>query len=673
MIEGDQETSFDADRIRAAGARAVQVNTGAGCHLDAAMVHRALHDLDPPDDSLLVIENVGNLVCPALFDLGERAKVVVISVTEGDDKPLKYPHMFAAADLVVVNKTDLLPYVDFDVDALAERARSLNPAVEVLSLSARTGERFDEWMSWLVRSGSSRKEPHVEQPSVREASERIEVLLDELAQGAPPAVMGRVEELLQCVLSLYGAGLERVLETVGPGRRSAASPTTSWSGNLLVLDGLHPDDVDTRVQRALDQVRPYLGSHAGGVSLSGVDADGVVHLRLEGSCDGCPSSALTVKSAIEDAILVAAPDVVAVEAEGMVDEEPEAAADRAVPSRRSRRARPADGGGGCTSTSTCRPARWPTCTPASADRWCWWPTCPAPWWPTSTAARCCLQALSRGTLDGVVLTCACGTSYDARLAGRAFWHEGGGALAAAAAAARGGGVEGRRPRRSPVMRSRVTGLGALRRITHQPEAAAGGRAGGALRVLRRRHRRAARPRGRPAGPPAAVRVPAVLPAVRAARLGRRSLPRRRRGGSPRRRPAVDRRAVGRAEDPRRPGLLLPPAGRRRAADVLPRPGRSHRVPARPGRLGQTWPRRTRSLDASRTDVEAVLLRRHDDGLLLLPGADRRLLRAGRRGPARVDRARRRPRGVAADRRVLRRRSTSVPSRRRRSGASAGSA
>jgi hydrogenase nickel incorporation protein HypB len=149
VIEGDQETSFDADRIRAAGARAVQVNTGAGCHLDAAMVHRALHDLDPPEDSLLVIENVGNLVCPALFDLGERAKVVVISVTEGDDKPLKYPHMFTAADLVIVNKTDLLPYVDFDVDALAGRARSLNPAVEVLSLSARTGERFEEWMSWV--------------------------------------------------------------------------------------------------------------------------------------------------------------------------------------------------------------------------------------------------------------------------------------------------------------------------------------------------------------------------------------------------------------------------------------------------------------------------------------------------------------------------------------------
>ncbi len=149
VIEGDQETSFDADRIRAAGARAVQVNTGAGCHLDAAMVHRALHDLDPPEDSLLVIENVGNLVCPALFDLGERAKVVVISVTEGDDKPLKYPHIFRAADLVVVNKTDLLPYVDFDVAALTARARSLNPDVEVLPLSVRTGERFDDWLGWL--------------------------------------------------------------------------------------------------------------------------------------------------------------------------------------------------------------------------------------------------------------------------------------------------------------------------------------------------------------------------------------------------------------------------------------------------------------------------------------------------------------------------------------------
>ena len=118
MIEGDQETLLDADRITAAGARAVQVNTGAGCHLDADMIDRALHTLEPDSGSLLFIENVGNLVCPALFDLGEHSKVVVISVTEGTDKPLKYPHMFAAAGLVLINKIDLLPYVDFDLDRL---------------------------------------------------------------------------------------------------------------------------------------------------------------------------------------------------------------------------------------------------------------------------------------------------------------------------------------------------------------------------------------------------------------------------------------------------------------------------------------------------------------------------------------------------------------------------
>jgi hydrogenase nickel incorporation protein HypB len=149
VIEGDQETLFDAERIRRAGARAVQVNTGAGCHLDAGMVSRALEDLRPDDSSVLFIENVGNLVCPALFDLGELRKVVVISVTEGDDKPLKYPHMFAAADLVLVNKTDLLPYVDFDVQRLARDARKLNPQLELVSLSARTGENFTDWYDWI--------------------------------------------------------------------------------------------------------------------------------------------------------------------------------------------------------------------------------------------------------------------------------------------------------------------------------------------------------------------------------------------------------------------------------------------------------------------------------------------------------------------------------------------
>ncbi len=151
VVEGDQETRVDADRITRAGARAVQVNTGAGCHLDASMVQQALVTLAPEHGSLVFVENVGNLVCPALFDVGEHAKAVVISVTEGDDKPIKYPHMFAAADVVVVNKTDLLPYVDFDLDRFVEQARSLNPGVAVLPLSVRTGENLDTWFDWLDR------------------------------------------------------------------------------------------------------------------------------------------------------------------------------------------------------------------------------------------------------------------------------------------------------------------------------------------------------------------------------------------------------------------------------------------------------------------------------------------------------------------------------------------
>ena len=149
VIEGDQETLLDAERIRATGCRAVQVNTGAGCHLDADMIRRALDALDPEPGTLLFIENVGNLVCPALFDLGERAMVVVISVTEGADKPLKYPHMFAAAELVVINKIDLLPYVDFHLDVCAANARSVNPRVAVLPVSATTGDGFDAWYQWI--------------------------------------------------------------------------------------------------------------------------------------------------------------------------------------------------------------------------------------------------------------------------------------------------------------------------------------------------------------------------------------------------------------------------------------------------------------------------------------------------------------------------------------------
>ena len=161
--------------------------------------------------------------------------------------------------------------------------------------------------------------------TVRESSARIDELLDDLEQSAVPAVLERVQELLACVMSLYGAGLERTIDVVlEAGQRDLARRLADDEivGNLLVLHDLHPDDVLTRVNGALERVRPYLGSHAGGVQLLGVDEEGIVHLQLQGSCDGCPSSALTVASAIEDAILQAAPDVVAVEAEGMVEPSP---------------------------------------------------------------------------------------------------------------------------------------------------------------------------------------------------------------------------------------------------------------------------------------------------------------------------------------------------------------
>ena len=151
VIEGDQQTSRDADRVRAAGAPAVQINTGKGCHLDAQMVASALAELPLADDSLLLIENVGNLVCPAAFDLGEAHKVAILSVTEGDDKPLKYPDMFHAADLLLLNKVDLLPYVDFDVDAAFRYAQRVRPGIEMIRLSATTGEGFAAWLAWLER------------------------------------------------------------------------------------------------------------------------------------------------------------------------------------------------------------------------------------------------------------------------------------------------------------------------------------------------------------------------------------------------------------------------------------------------------------------------------------------------------------------------------------------
>jgi hydrogenase nickel incorporation protein HypB len=149
VIEGDQATERDAERIRRAGARAVQINTGAGCHLDAHQVGHAAEELAAEPGSLVLIENVGNLVCPALFDLGERHRVVIFSVTEGEDKPLKYPHMFRAADVLVVTKLDLLPHVEFELERSLEYARRLRPDVRVFQLSATRGDGMDAWCDWL--------------------------------------------------------------------------------------------------------------------------------------------------------------------------------------------------------------------------------------------------------------------------------------------------------------------------------------------------------------------------------------------------------------------------------------------------------------------------------------------------------------------------------------------
>ena len=150
VIEGDQQTDHDAERIRATGAPAIQINTGKACHLDAHGVGYAVMDLGVKNNSLLAIENVGNLVCPSSFDLGEAHKVVVLSVTEGDDKPLKYPDMFHAADLMLINKTDLLPYVDFDIERCCDFARRINPDIQIMRVSATKGENFSAWTNWLL-------------------------------------------------------------------------------------------------------------------------------------------------------------------------------------------------------------------------------------------------------------------------------------------------------------------------------------------------------------------------------------------------------------------------------------------------------------------------------------------------------------------------------------------
>lgn len=150
VIEGDQQTSNDADRIAALDVPVFQVNTGTGCHLDAAMVHHVVGHLDPAEGAILFIENVGNLVCPALFDLGENRKVVIVSTTEGDDKPLKYPTIFREATVCVINKIDLLPYLRADINVLGGNARRVNERLDVFNLSAVTGEGLDDWCAWLL-------------------------------------------------------------------------------------------------------------------------------------------------------------------------------------------------------------------------------------------------------------------------------------------------------------------------------------------------------------------------------------------------------------------------------------------------------------------------------------------------------------------------------------------
>jgi len=179
VIEGDQQTSLDAERIRATGAPAIQINTGKGCHLDAHMVGHAMEKLHLAQDSLLLIENVGNLVCPAAFDLGEAHKVVILSVTEGEDKPIKYPDMFRAASLMLLNKIDLLPHLSFDVARCKDYARRVNPGITILELSATTGEGMQAWLDWLLDESAH----HHHAPNAQQARQtRIAQLEAELAQ-----------------------------------------------------------------------------------------------------------------------------------------------------------------------------------------------------------------------------------------------------------------------------------------------------------------------------------------------------------------------------------------------------------------------------------------------------------------------------------------------------------
>jgi hydrogenase nickel incorporation protein HypB len=182
VIEGDQQTSVDAERIRATGAAAIQINTGKGCHLDAAMVETALGRLAPAEDSVLMIENVGNLVCPAAFDLGEAHKVVVLSVTEGEDKPLKYPDMFHAASLMLLNKVDLLPHLSFDVERCVDYARRVNPSIEILQVSATSGAGMEAWLAWIDAGARPARQHRLDQVAALQRQEQLAALQRRVAE-----------------------------------------------------------------------------------------------------------------------------------------------------------------------------------------------------------------------------------------------------------------------------------------------------------------------------------------------------------------------------------------------------------------------------------------------------------------------------------------------------------
>ena len=183
VIEGDQESANDAERIRETGVSAIQINTGRGCHLDAHMVGHAMDQLDLQRNGILFIENIGNLVCPAGFDLGEAGKVVILSVTEGDDKPIKYPDAFAAADLMLISKMDLLPHVDFDVEACIEHAKCINPDIGSIKVSSKTGEGMEDWIAWVAE-----RQRDVLEAERRNLEERLSEVTSALDGQANPKV-----------------------------------------------------------------------------------------------------------------------------------------------------------------------------------------------------------------------------------------------------------------------------------------------------------------------------------------------------------------------------------------------------------------------------------------------------------------------------------------------------